>query len=163
MLIKLSGILLALLMLAGCQSIVFFSSKLKNKQENINSISEDLTLDERRKKIVQEANRWLGTPYCLGGNEGCVDCSKLTQKVYAAVGITLPRTAEQQSQLGIVVDRHKLRAGDLLFFGYGRKVTHVAIYIGNGVIVHSSSSRGVVREDLDRLTFNFLFARRLIE
>lgn len=147
--------------LSSCQSIVFFSSKAKygGSEGNIDIAN----LSERRRMVIEEAERWIGVPYCLGGNEKCVDCSGFVQNVYARIGIVLPRTAAEQSKLGKLVDFNGVKVGDLLFFGGRNRVTHVAIYAGNGELIHSSTSRGVVRERFEHLSRNFLFAKQLIE
>lgn len=150
------------ILLSSCQSFVFFSSKGGTHSPSVNAKSQ-YVLDKRRQYILAEANRWIGVPYCLGGKENCVDCSGLTQNVYEKVGIFLPRTAEEQSKLGKLVPFDELKEGDLLFFGRGNRITHVAIYAGNGLIIHSASSRGVVRENFQTMARSFLFAKRLIE
>ncbi|MFN3306167.1 MAG: C40 family peptidase [Candidatus Kapaibacteriota bacterium] len=142
--------------IVGCSSIVQFSSKT--------DIANSLEIyDARQSKIVDELQRLLGMPYCFGGNSECFDCSGLTQKVYASVGIKLPRTAQEQSKLGREVARSELKIGDLLFFGNGNEINHVGVYVGNGELIHSSTSRGVVRDKFNKLPLRFKFAKRLFE
>ncbi|MCX7909136.1 MAG: C40 family peptidase [Ignavibacteria bacterium] len=146
----------------ACQSIVYFSSENNYGKKKVSKYDE-MVYEQKRKLLLKEAEKMIGIPYCYGGTEGCVDCSALTQKVYAKIGIQLPRTAEQQSKLGFVVDFGEVKAGDLLFFGKGAKVDHVGIYAGNGEIIHATVSRGVVREHLEVMSRNLLYAKRLIE
>lgn len=74
--------------------------------------------------------------YVWGGNgrqDGGYDCSGLSSAVYRRLGISLPRTAAQQQQVGVGVDRSDLKVGDLIF--WGSPAYHVAIYVGNGWMV----------------------------
>lgn len=115
-----------------------------------------LTEDERlalEQRLVETARLFLGTPYMWGGNTvKHFDCSGLTKFVYLMNGITLPRNAREQIGLGkeIPFDFSQMRPGDLIFFGRkataDRKmaVTHVAMYTGDGRIIHSSQ---LVREN----------------
>ncbi|QLH53584.1 MAG: hypothetical protein CH6_1705 [Candidatus Kapaibacterium sp.] len=148
--------------LIGCRSVVFFSSKETSSYE-FRSGFDRSALDERRRLLIEEAESWIGVPYCYGGTTNCFDCSGFTKKVYERIGIVLPRTAEEQSKLGKFVDLNRIEAGDLIFYGKGKRVTHVAIYAGNGMIIHSATSRGVVRDRFDIMSSNLLFAKKLIE
>lgn len=79
-----------------------------------------------------------GKPYQWGGTgPGGFDCSGLVYSSFRAVGIDVPRTSRAQSTAGSYVSRADLRAGDLIFF-YD-PVGHVGIYLGYGVMVHSST------------------------
>ena len=90
-------------------------------------------------KIVAYAKQFIGTPYVTGGNSLTkgVDCSGFTQQVYKNFGINLERVSRSQYALnGYTVSKEDLKPGDLVFYGY-TQVFHVAIYIGNGQIIHS--------------------------
>jgi cell wall-associated NlpC family hydrolase len=155
-----------IVLLVGCSPIVHFTSQQskQSRSQNWGLASKNENLDPVRLKVVEEANKWLGTPYCLGGIANCVDCSGLVQNIFRNVGITLPRTASEQAQTGRLIKTQDITVGDLLFFGNGKKISHVAIYVGNNEVVHTSSSRGVVRDRLDTILMsNFLFAKRVIE
>jgi cell wall-associated NlpC family hydrolase len=79
-----------------------------------------------------------GKPYRWGGTgPGGFDCSGLVQSSFRAVGVDVPRTSRAQSTAGVHVNWKDLRAGDLIFF-YS-PVGHVGIYLGYGVMVHSST------------------------
>ena len=81
----------------------------------------------------------LGDPYVwAAAGPDAFDCSGLTQYAYAAAGIQLPHSSSMQSTMGSPVPRSALVPGDLVFF-YS-PVSHVGIYIGNGQMVHASTS-----------------------
>jgi cell wall-associated NlpC family hydrolase len=85
---------------------------------------------------IQAALAQRGKPYVFGasGPNG-FDCSGLTSYAYAAAGISLPHSSAAQSRLGVAVSRSELRPGDLIYF-YS-PVSHVGLYIGNGMMVHA--------------------------
>ncbi|MGY1713928.1 C40 family peptidase [Geodermatophilus sp. SYSU D01106] len=88
---------------------------------------------------VQTALAQVGDPYVWGaGGPNAFDCSGLTQYAYAAAGISLPHSSRMQSQMGTAVTRSQLQPGDLIF--YYSPVSHVSMYIGNGQMVHASTS-----------------------
>ncbi|MGY1652746.1 C40 family peptidase [Geodermatophilus sp. SYSU D01119] len=88
---------------------------------------------------VQTALAQVGDPYVWGaGGPNAFDCSGLTQYAYAAAGISLPHSSRMQSQMGTAVSRSQLQPGDLIF--YYSPVSHVSMYIGNGQMVHASTS-----------------------
>jgi cell wall-associated NlpC family hydrolase len=104
--------------------------------------------------IVTTATRLLGTRYRLGGTSPrAFDCSGFVRYVFARHGVALPRTASEQSMVGspVAVGPDSLRVGDLLFFRTTRgRASHVAIYAGNGRIIHASAgSRRIRYDDLD--------------
>jgi cell wall-associated NlpC family hydrolase len=95
--------------------------------------------------VVATATGAMGTPYQWGGtgsNGGGFDCSGLIQYAFRQHGIALPRTSRDQARMGVAVDREmsKLAPGDILTFSNsGGPVTHVALYIGDGKIIHSAT------------------------
>ena len=102
--------------------------------------------------IVQEARRYIGTPYVWGGNDlqNGVDCSGFVKKLYGKIGENLPRTAAQQAQVGTPIYRlEHLLPGDRLYFcdSSRTRISHTGIYTGNGTFVHSARSRGGVVVD----------------
>lgn len=102
--------------------------------------------------VLATADDYIGTRYTYGGStpQSGFDCSGFVQYVYRRHGVTLPRTSRQQATAGRALPARLdgLRAGDLLFFSQnGGAVDHVAIYAGNDVILHSTSSGGGVRYD----------------
>lgn len=95
-------------------------------------------------EIIDVARHYLGVPYVFGGTNPAsgLDCSGLVQLVYRQVGIALPRTAQQQYEATGRVSRADLQPGDLVFFArtYADPhdwVTHVGIYIGDGLQINA--------------------------
>ena len=91
--------------------------------------------------VLSLARSFLGTPYMWGGNSAKhFDCSGLVKLCFYMQGILLPRNASQMVNCGQEVPQGKWQPGDLLFFGKSDplKVTHVALYLGEGKIIHSS-------------------------
>ena len=101
-------------------------------------------------QIVSFATQFVGNPYVWGGTSltNGADCSGFTQSVMANFGISIPRTAASQSGSGRSVDLSEIQAGDLLFYSGGSGINHVTIYMGNGQVVHASSSTtGIIISD----------------
>jgi cell wall-associated NlpC family hydrolase len=95
-------------------------------------------------KAISVAKSNMGVKYKWSGNNpNGFDCSGLVTYSYSNAGVKLPRTAAEMYNVGTKVTSYQ--PGDLLFFATsgGRKVTHVAIYIGNGQMIHSATSKGV--------------------
>ena len=95
------------------------------------------------------AQKFVGNRYVWGGNDphSGVDCSGFTKYVYSHVaGVSLPRVSREQARTGTKIDSSKMRPGDLIFYT-NRKgtVNHVAMYIGNGQIVHAASRRSGIK------------------
>jgi LysM repeat protein len=102
-----------------------------------------------RPDVVQEAMRYLGTPYRYGGRLPYnVDCSLLVQAAFGARDIRLPRTAAEQFGVGHPVHYRELLPGDRLYFvSRSGRINHTGIYIGDGRFVHASSRRDCVAID----------------
>ena len=92
--------------------------------------------------IADYACRFVGNPYVWGGTSltNGADCSGFTMSVFANFGISLPHNAASQSGYGTAVSADTLQAGDLVFYSDGSGISHVAIYIGGGQIVHAANS-----------------------
>ena len=98
--------------------------------------------------LLSEANSWLGTKYRYGGNsKSGIDCSGLVLQIYDnALGIKLPRNSAEQRDYCTAINKKDLYEGDLVFFitGSEKKINHVGMYVGNGKMIHSSTSSGVI-------------------
>ncbi len=103
---------------------------------------------ELRSAIVNYAMQFLGNRYVHGGSSLVTgtDCSGFTSLIYKEFGYSLSRTPSGQlSSNGRSIDYSQIQPGDIICYGKGGKCTHVALYIGNGQIIHSANSRkGVV-------------------
>ncbi|MGN0438406.1 MAG: NlpC/P60 family protein [Lachnospiraceae bacterium] len=107
---------------------------------NSEAPSDSPTVSGLGQSIAQFACQFVGNPYVYGGTSltNGADCSGFVMSVFANFGISLPRTSYAQSNVGYSVNISDLRPGDLLFYhGFG----HVAIYIGNGQVVHASNAQ----------------------
>ena len=96
-----------------------------------------------RVDLCQYAKTFIGNPYVWGGTsltKGC-DCSGFVMKLYAHYDVTIPRTSRTQATAGTVVPLDKVRPGDLIFYTRGKSINHVALYVGNGQVVHASSPK----------------------
>jgi len=123
--------------------------------------------DVLRDSIVSVARQQIGTPYIWGAETPgqAFDCSGLVKYVMSWLSVKLPRTANEQAYTGIRVGRNldRMKPGDLLTFGTKRRITHIAIYSGNGRYVHASRPGvGVVESQLDPKASRFRGAVRLV-
>lgn len=118
------------------------------------------------RRIVSSSMDYIGVPYLFGGTTpSAFDCSGYVQYVFANAGISLPRTADVQYEVGTPVSTTELVAGDLVFFStYTYGASHVGIYIGDGNFIHASSSRGVTIDSLSSSYYSsrYIGSRRVL-
>lgn len=121
---------------------VEISQKLPTAQ-TIKELTKDDGFSDTRMALVQYALQFVGNRYVWGGTSltNGVDCSGFTMQVYAHFGIGLPHHSGSQPAYGTRINAGDARPGDLFFYGSGSRIGHVAIYIGNGQIVHASNAR----------------------
>jgi cell wall-associated NlpC family hydrolase len=106
----------------------------------------DSSYATKAEKALAFARAQIGKPYVWGAvGPGSYDCSGLTQAAWKAAGVTLPRTTYDQVNAGTTVPLADAQPGDLVFF-YD-DVTHVGIYIGNGMMIHAPKPGTYVREE----------------
>lgn len=100
-------------------------------------------ISETRVNLVNFALQFVGNRYVWGGEslQYGVDCSGFTMKVYEQFGVYLPHYSGSQPAYGYRIAASEAKPGDLFFYGDGYTINHVAIYIGNGQIVHAASTR----------------------
>lgn len=128
-------------------------------------VAESPTSSALGAEIANFALQFVGNPYVYGGSSltNGADCSGFTMSVYANFGISLPHGATSQSRYGTEVSLSALQPGDLVFYDHGTgSIEHVALYIGNGQVVHASSSRtGII---VSNVNYNTPFkAVRLVQ
>lgn len=108
----------------------------------------------RERQIVEEAMKWLGTPYRYGASEKGrgTDCSGMVLVVYQDItGVKLPRNSAKQAEFCKKLKQSKVRPGDLVFFATGKdpnKISHVGIMLDSDKFIHASTSKGVVISDV---------------
>ena len=109
--------------------------------------------------VVDYATQFVGNPYVWGGTSltGGADCSGFTQSVYANFGVSLPRTSYEQQNAGTEVSYADAQPGDLICYG-----GHVAIYMGNGRIVHASNSVDGIKISDNAAYRTIVSVRRLV-
>ena len=102
----------------------------------------------RRSQIVNYAIQFVGNPYVWGGTSltNGVDCSGFTMKVMQKFGVSLPHYSGSQAKTGKKVTSGNMKPGDLIFYaGSNGRINHVALYIGNGQVVHAASRRSGIK------------------
>ena len=126
------------------------------KEEEAAQIREERRVEEAKKKAAEEAEaqrvakrqelinfalQFEGNPYVYGGTSltNGADCSGFVMSVFANFGYSLPRVAADQCAASTKKDVSQIEPGDLVFYGHGY-VDHVALYIGDGKIIHASGS-----------------------
>lgn len=104
--------------------------------------------EAKRQEIVEFGKQFLGNPYVWGGtdpNKGA-DCSGFTSYILRKVaGINLSHSSRAQANEGKKISADEIRPGDLVFYGSGKSINHVAIYAGDGQIVHASTEKSGIK------------------
>jgi cell wall-associated NlpC family hydrolase len=118
-------------------------------------------------RVLATAERYVGIHYSYGGASPTAgfDCSGFVQYVFGRNGIALPRTSRQQATAGsaVAVEVDSLKPGDLMLFSSkGVRIDHIAIYVGNNRILHSTAGAGkVVYDDLTTARGKWYLARHV--
>ncbi|MCI0449308.1 MAG: C40 family peptidase [Chlorobi bacterium] len=152
--------------LTGIQKKSLIEQSSLETLTNIVSEYSNPTVD--RDAVMIKIIELINTPYLWGGTTtNGIDCSAFCQRVMKyALNIDLPRTSIMQSTVGDEVTRENLQFGDLVFFNtLGRRISHVGIYLGEGVFAHSSSNGGVKTNSLDEEYYSsrYVTSRRVIK
>lgn len=100
-----------------------------------------------RVDLCQYAKEFLGNPYVWGGTSLTkgADCSGFVLSIYKKYGISLPHSSRAQANCGTKITLAEAQPGDLIFYGKGQTINHVAIYIGGGQVIHASSPKTGIR------------------
>lgn len=100
-----------------------------------------------RADLCNFALQYVGNPYVWGGTSLTrgADCSGFVMSIFKNYGVSLPHSSVSQATMGKKISLGEAKAGDLVFYGNGRRINHVAIYLGGGQIVHASNKRTGIR------------------
>lgn len=112
-------------------------------------------------KLYAVIDQWMGVPYKYAGNtQKGVDCSGFVAQVYRVfTSKPLPRSSSELAKVVVTKPVAKLQEGDLVFFNYDGKNSHVGIYLQNGWFVHASTVKGVVLSDLNASYYKVKFSK----
>ncbi|WP_018752828.1 C40 family peptidase [Paenibacillus sanguinis] len=156
----------------GLASVIGFGSLLTTGVGTVQAESAESTAVSKGTSVVNYGKKFLGTPYKFGASTSTsrvFDCSSFTKYIFKKYGVDLPRTSSAQSKSGYAVSKSNLRTGDLVFFSSGsrangKNVTHVAVYMGNGKILHTYGKPGVTISNLNSGNWKktYLKARRVL-
>jgi len=130
------------------------------KQEHVSTAGKSGKLNKDR--LNAAVNSYIGTPYRFGGDSPRgIDCSAFTRRVYRSQNVELPRNSREQARVSSSVAYAAVRTGDLVFFdtSINGVISHVGVYLGNGVFAHASSSKGVTKSSLKEKYYAKRFAR----
>lgn len=133
--------------------------ELESMDSGSESGSENYSGSSSGSSVVDYATQFVGNPYVWGGTSltNGADCSGFVQSVYSKFGVDLPRTSYEQQNTGKEVSYADAQPGDLICYG-----GHVAIYMGNGQIVHASNSRDGIKISDNAAYRTILSVRRLV-
>ncbi|MGL4361793.1 MAG: NlpC/P60 family protein [Cellulosilyticaceae bacterium] len=118
------------------------------------------------KKVVQDAMQFVGGRYVYGGNDlyTGVDCSGFTQQIMKRHGVNISRSSSSQyANDGYAIKQNEIEQGDLVFYGYNGVISHVAIYIGNGQVIHSGTKEtGIMISSISNIGKPYIGAKRVL-
>jgi len=121
----------------------------------------------KKTKLEAQYQQYKGIKYKYGGTDKRgFDCSGFTQIVYKnAFNIQLPRRTVAMGKLGKKVSKRNLKSGDLVFFRPSRRYRHVGVFIGNNLFMHSSTSKGIIKSNLNNPYWKkkYRFAKRILK
>jgi cell wall-associated NlpC family hydrolase len=127
-------------------------------------------LTAKRNNLTESSKKYVGVNYKYAGKDPKgFDCSGFTSYIMGTEGVTISSSSKAQATEGKPVPINKVKPGDLIFFGKGDKVTHVALVISNtseGItVIHSTTSKGVMIQNISTSTYwkpKILFARDVL-
>ncbi len=153
--------------IVGPQTNSMIKAKLGKKSTTTTTPNRGTTTQTNVANVISTAKSFIGVPYVTAGTtpKG-FDCSGYTQYVMSKNGMSIPRTAASQYNIGTVVSRSNLQVGDLVFFQtYKAGASHVGFYIGNNSFISATSSRGIAIDSLSSSYWNprYIGARRIMK
>jgi peptidoglycan DL-endopeptidase CwlO len=129
---------------AAQQQVQRTSSGSSNSAPTTSTDNSNLTNSDKASKVIAYAEQFLGVPYVWGGSSPSgFDCSGLMQYVFHSVGVSLPRTAAMQQNVGTRISPSQVQPGDLVF--EGAPAYHVGMYIGGGSWIQAPETGDVVK------------------
>ena len=119
------------------------NSGKKNSANDGAAGSKSGSVSSKRAQIANYAVQFVGNRYVYGGTSltNGTDCSGFTMRIFEHFGVTTGRTSRDQAANGKEISLDQIQPGDLLFYASGKTINHVALYIGDGKIIHASTSR----------------------
>ncbi|MDD3683421.1 C40 family peptidase [Desulfovibrio desulfuricans] len=168
--LKLCALTLACAMTFGCavknNQRDDYSTQAEQRFRRSYEAAFDNNEQQGSQQLLRKARSAIGTPYVPGGmSPGGFDCSGFVCWAYKSVGVSLPRTAREQSVVGKRINNvEEMQVGDIVAFRHPRRGYHTGIYVGDGKFIHSPHRRTTVRvNSLDDPYFKgtFLGARRV--
>jgi lipoprotein Spr len=148
-----------LINLTSCGSLRRHAQKVEREEKKISLYKEysqklGFQLDgTENESLMRISTEWLGVPYQYGGcSKQGTDCSCLIATIYQQVyGITLERSSEDIKKKNCkIIDKEELKEGDLVFFSIkSKKISHVGLYLKDGNFIHSTTSKGVMINNLN--------------
>lgn len=129
-----------------CGDYVDIEERLK-KATSLTELMYGQGVSDVRVELVQYAKQFLGNPYVWGGTSLTkgVDCSGYTMQIYKKYGVSLPHYSVSQSKMGTKIKLSEAKPGDLVFYDKNGVINHVAIYIGNGQVIHASNPKSGIK------------------
>jgi len=120
----------------------------ESRNRAVNPPTTKQTIESRGQQIANLAQRMIGKPYRYGGEDPATgfDCSGLVHYTHGAVGISVPRVSRDQYRRAKKIPLAAAEPGDIIFFSDAVKLSHIAIYLGDGRFVHAPSSGKTVSE-----------------
>jgi cell wall-associated NlpC family hydrolase len=119
-----------------------------SRERTVSPSTPKQTIESQGQRIADLARRMIGKPYRYGGEDpaGGFDCSGLVHYTHKTVGVSVPRVSRDQYQRAKTIPLAAAQPGDIIFFSDAVKLSHIAIYVGDGRFVHAPSSGKTVRE-----------------
>lgn len=138
------------------QEAIKYRERQAKREHELAKQHERIAIQTKRGRLNQQrlfaaVDKYLGVPYRFGGDsEQGMDCSAFTRRVYRSQNVELPRTSREQARVCTSLSYDSLTTGDLVFFNTSINglISHVGVYLGNGMFAHASSSKGVTKSSI---------------